>query len=216
MKENEIGDVVNKICVSPIIKNKVINMVNTENLSNEIIKNRFPYKKVVCIASIVLIFCILFIPNLINTNENFTGQFIITAYAENGEEMILTENVEVLLPEYSVWMNSSIGYPIRINFKNENGDIANGTDEIQLIAEGARIYGENGKLDYQNNKFICHDGETIYWMPILDSEEKFNSDYTMKILAIKNGKVIGQTEVVFISNKDSKRFAWSAKIRDIQ
>jgi hypothetical protein len=51
-------------------------------------------------------------------------------------------------------------------------------------------------------------------MSILDSEEKFSSDFTMKILALKNDKVVGQTEVLFISNKNPKRLAWSTKIID--
>jgi hypothetical protein len=54
-------------------------------------------------------------------------------------------------------MSSTIGYPIRINFNN-----ANGTDEIQIIAKGSRIFDKKGKLDYQNNKFICLEGDTIY------------------------------------------------------
>jgi hypothetical protein len=211
MEEDKIREVFDKISVTPSIKNKVLNSINSERLSNQVTKKHSSHKRLVCVAiTTVLIFGILLKLNLINTDKNHIGQFIITASAANGEELILTENAEVLLPEYSVFMSSTIGYPIRINFNNTNG-----TDEIQIITEGAKIFGENGKLDYQNNQFICHEGDTIYWMPVLDSEEKFSSDFTMKILALKDDKIVGQTEVLFISNKDPKRLAWSAKIIDI-
>lgn len=211
MKESDISKVVNKIQITPSIKNNVLNYL----LSHESDKKLRRNKKICIIAVVVLAFGIVCISDIIKINENITGDFIITAYAQNGKEVTLSQNVEVLLSEYSVWMNSAIGYPIRIEYDNANGDLSNEIDEIQIIAEEGKIFNEkNEEAEYQNNKYICHNGDTIYWTPIIDNVEKYNSDFTMKIFAVKNDKVIEQTEVIFISNKDPNISAWSAKINN--
>lgn len=133
------------------------------------------------------------------------GGFEITAYAANGDKILLSQDVEISLGKYSPIMNSVPGFLFHIGF------IRTAVEEIQVSVDNGTILTwepSNGIVEAKGKRYICQAGDTIYWSP-LSKDGVLSEEGTLTISAIKNSSEIMKTEILI---KELASSEYSAKI----
>ncbi|MEK4852579.1 hypothetical protein NST04_22200 [Paenibacillus sp. FSL H7-0756] len=136
-------------------------------------------------------------PLLVNSGETATPSslysgFIVTAYAADGVTVAVQPDVDFPLGQYSLYMSSVPGFPIKL--------AAEGADTIQVRATEGQLLLWNpadGKVILQNSKAIVKPGDTVYWSPPLTDKSVQNtvSDSSLEITAIKDNTKLGSSSI---------------------
>lgn len=94
------------------------------------------------------------------------GDFSVTAYNTDWEETVLTDNVSLLLNEYTPLISSVPGFPFRFDMASdgENSRILVETDAGELITWNPPDY----TVRSHDGSFECVPGDTVYWSPLSD------------------------------------------------
>lgn len=193
-------------------------------------RNRFIITATAAVACLVLIVCaVTAIPNLRNndslienpgssyvdttdpkeeTNHHQPfGGFVLTAYAANKEDgmitsdfmsedtsIVLQPNVDVLLGKYSPLMSSVPGLPFRFNSEDDC--------EIEVSVDKGILCRwdiQNGIVTQCGKTTSCAKGEILYWSPLTENEESVENAI-ITVTATDKGKTVGEQKITIISN----------------
>ncbi|MDF2685112.1 MAG: hypothetical protein K0S55_293 [Clostridia bacterium] len=179
------------------IKIKVMNnnkKANIFNLNKKVFTTAF-----ILVFIFISIFTIPFLYNINTQNNNYYG-FIVITKAEDGTEKPLTD-VALPLDKYSLFMSSVPGLPFTVKLKENN------TDKIVAI----RIEVAKGRINTWNqtdykvidrgSSFISEVGQTFYWSPLSDTENKIKESI-ITITAVKGGKDLYSQKISIKSDNE--------------
>ncbi|OMG01298.1 hypothetical protein [Paenibacillus sp. FSL R7-0337] len=161
----------------------------------------FRRKIMTTVLSCVIILLIATLgPLLVNRGDPATPSplysgFMVTAYAADGVPVVVQPGVEFPLGQYSLYMSSVPGFPIKL--------AAEGADTIEVRATEGQLLLWNpadGKVILSNTKAIVKPGDTVYWSPPTDKSIQYTvSDSSLEITAFKGSTKLGSSSIQVLS-----------------
>lgn len=191
---NRYIDGMNEIMASDELKKSIINDVKKYQ------KKGFAYQKTAALLAAACTFILLAVFGFSflqpDSEKSLFDDFILTAYAEDGTPVEIKPNVGFPLGKYQMTMSSVPGFPINI--------VSGEAEVIKLSATDGSLLlwtPSSSKVVNKGNQLEINSGDTVYWSPLSDGDNKTVAKSAIEVIAYQNDKEIGR-RTIEINRKD--------------
>jgi hypothetical protein len=186
----------NGIKVDDELKQSIFSKVSSSAAVPQTGARSFRSKVAMISAACVIVFLLiiggpLFFHNGDQANPStiFSG-FMVTAYAADGAPLMVKPDVDFLLGQYSMFMSSVPGFPVKIVSKD--------ADKIEVRASEGQLLlwnPKDSKVIPQGKKATFKSGDTIYWTPLVEGQSQGAIGSMLEITAYNDKKKIGSSAI---------------------